>query len=594
MKFGFDMRRSAVENPFGFVNNGYFDFSAPAGFPFTTGDPAADFLLGESDFYEQTSGGFIDARTQAYYSYAQDEWKIQPNLTITYGVGWQVNTPINDIYNGGVAINAFRPGQQSTVYPTAPKGLVFPGDTGITTSSYRTHYNDLAPRFGFAWSPSSSHKTSVRGGFGIYYNQAEEELTLSNLTAPPFSLTQYGVSLYAVPSLVNPYVSADGSLAFANGFPFAPPKPGDTNINFKQFYPLSLAVMSPDFRTPAAYNYNFNIERELPSQTILTMAYVGHMGRHLEQRYELNPAGQAPGVDPACAAIPGCNSVFLSSYYIYGVPFRYDPRVFGSVGQQATDANSNYNAFQVTLNKHTTHGLTFLATYTWSHSLDTGSSLENVGSFGSPNPFDRQSSYGDSSYDARNVFVASYTYDIPSIRHINAFSKIPGRLTDGWRISGYSTFQGGFPIGLYDSSLASFTCFSYSTRYGCADRPNVVGPVTLANPRTSSFTNNVLGLNAKDHYFFNPNSFAQETPGIIGNAGRNFFHGPGINNTDVGIYKDTKITESTKVELRFEFFNAFNHAQFDNPGGNVSSINFGRVLSAGSPRIIQLAAKFYF
>ncbi|MGA8184675.1 MAG: carboxypeptidase-like regulatory domain-containing protein, partial [Terriglobia bacterium] len=100
MKFGFDMRRSAVENPFGFVNNGYFDFSAPAGFPYTTGDPAADFFLGASDFYEQTSGGFIDARTRAYYAYAQDEWKIRPNLTITYGLGWQVNTPIEDIYNG--------------------------------------------------------------------------------------------------------------------------------------------------------------------------------------------------------------------------------------------------------------------------------------------------------------------------------------------------------------------------------------------------------------------------------------------------------------------------------------------------------------
>ncbi|HXH49772.1 MAG TPA: carboxypeptidase-like regulatory domain-containing protein [Terriglobia bacterium] len=593
MKFGFDMRRSAVENPFGFVNNGYFDFSAPAGFPFTTGDPAADFFLGASDFYEQTSGGFIDARTQAYYSYAQDEWKVRPNLTITYGLGWQVNTPISDIYNGGVAINAFRPGQQSTVFPTAPEGLLFPGDSGINTASYRTHYNDFAPRFGFAWSPGSSHKLSIRAGFGIYYNQVEEELTLNNLSAPPFSLTDYGVSLYAVPSLANPYSSADGSLVFQNAFPFAPPNPGDTNIDFSQFYPMSLNVINPDFRTPAAYNYNFNIERELPSQAILTLAYVGHQGRHLETRYELNPGGQAPGVNPACAAIPGCNSLYLGFYYP-DVPFPYDPLVFGSVGQQSTDANSNYNALQVTLNKHTTHGLTFLATYTWSHSLDIGSSFENVGSFGELNPFDRQSNYGDSTYDARNVFVASYTYEIPSVRHFNAFSKFPGRLTDGWRVSGFTIFQGGFPIGLYDSSLGSFTCFSYSTFYGCPDRPNLVGPVTMADPRTSSYTNNILGLGSRDHYFFDPNSFAQETPGVIGNAGRNFFHGPGINRTDIGLYKDTKITESTKVELRLEFFNIFNHTQFDNPSGNVSSINFGRVLSAGSPRVIQLAAKFNF
>lgn len=596
MKFGFDMRRSAVENPFGFVNNGYFDFSAPVGFPYTTGDPAADFMLGASDFYEQTSGGFIDARTQAYYSYAQDEWKAKPNLTITYGMGWQVNTPINDIYNGGVAINAFRPGQQSTVFPTAPEGLVFPGDKGITTSGYHTHYNNLAPRIGFAWSPGKSGKLSVRAGFGIYYNAVEEEIALDNLSAPPFSLTDYGVSLATVPSFANPYASADGSMVIPNAFPFSPPKPGDTNVDFSQFYPMQLNVINPNFQTPSAYNYNINIERELPSETILTVAYVGHQGRHLETRYELNPGGQAPGVDPACVAIPGCNSYYLG-YYYPDVHFPYDPTIFGSIGQQATDANSNYNSLQLTLNKHTSHGLTLLATYTWSHSLDTISSFENVGGFSEPNPFNRSTNYGDSSYDARQRFVISYDYQVPSIRRFSGFSVLPSRLTDGWRLAGYTSFQGGFPIGLSDSGNGSMICFSSVSFYGCPDRPNVLGPATTANVRTSSFVNKTLdpsNTTAQDHYFFNPNSFAPETPGVLGNAGRNFFHGPGINNTDIGIYKDTKVTERTMVQLRFEFFNAFNHTQFDNPSGDINSVNFGRVTSARSPRIIQLAAKFIF
>jgi Carboxypeptidase regulatory-like domain len=593
LKFGFDMRRSAVENPFGFINNGYYDFSAPAGFPFTTGDPSADFLLGASDFYEQTSGGFIDARVQAYYAYAQDEWKVQPSLTIIYGLGWQINTPINDIYNGGVAVNAFRPGQQSTAFPTAPEGLVFPGDNGITTSSYHTHFHDFGPRIGFAWSPGKSGKLSIRAGFGVYYDQSEEELTLENLLAPPFSLTNYGVSLAAVPNFAKPYESADGTVVIPNAFPFTPPKPGDTNIDFAPYEPMSLNVMDPNFRTQAAYNYNFNIERELPSQTILTVAYVGHQGRHLETRYELNPGGQAPGIDPACAAIPGCNAYYLG-YYYPNVPFRYDPLVFGAIGQQATDANSNYNSFQITLNKHTTHGLTFLATYAWSHSLDTTSSFENVGGFGEANPFNLHSNYGDSSYDARQRFVVSYAYEVPSIRRFDTFSKIPSAITDGWRFAGATAFQAGFPIGLSDSSNGSFICFSSISLYGCPDRPNVLGSVTKADPRTSTYTNNILGLGSKDHYYFDPNSFAQETPGVLGSAGRNFFHGPGINNTDIGIYKDTKITESAKVELRFEFFNVFNHTQFNNPSGNVSSVNFGRVLSARDPRIIQLAAKFFF
>ncbi len=120
-KMGFDMRRAEVANPFYFVNNGYFGFYGTG--TFSTGDEGADFLLGIPDLYEQTSGGYIDARTQEYYTYFQDQWKVRPNLTLTYGLGWQVNTPQNDIFNGGVAVNAYGPGIQSWVYPTAPPGF---------------------------------------------------------------------------------------------------------------------------------------------------------------------------------------------------------------------------------------------------------------------------------------------------------------------------------------------------------------------------------------------------------------------------------------------------------------------------------------
>ena len=160
-KLGFDMRRAEVSNPFYFVNNGYFQFYGEGNF--STGDEAADFLLGIPDFYEQTSGGYIDARTQEYYSYFQDQWKVRPSLTLTYGVGWQVNTPQNDIFNGGVAVNAYRPGVQSTVYPSAPPGMLFPGDAGISESTYGTSFKHLAPRLGFAWSPGGGHKWSIRG-----------------------------------------------------------------------------------------------------------------------------------------------------------------------------------------------------------------------------------------------------------------------------------------------------------------------------------------------------------------------------------------------------------------------------------------------
>ena len=162
-------------------------------------------------------------------------------------------------------------------------------------------------------------------------------------------------------------------------------------------------------------------------------------------------------------------------------------------------------------------------------------------------------------------------------------------------MAGTTVFQTGFPIGLTDSSYNSLTCWAYYS-YGCSERPNLVGPIQTYNPRTANLTNSTHGASTRVRttYWFNPNSFAPETPGVIGNSGENFFHGPGLNNWTVGIYKDTKITESTKIELRFEFFNFFNHTQFTTVGGDINSSTFGRSTNARDPRLIQLAAKFVF
>ena len=593
LKMGFDMRRAEVWNPFNFVNNGYFQFYGVG--KYSTGSDGADFLLGIPDLYEQSSGGIIDARAQEYYAYFQDQWKVRANFTLTYGVGWQDNTPQNDIYNGGVAVNAFRPGAQSTVYPTAPEGLLFPGDAGISTSTYGNPLTHFGPRLGFAWSPDQARKWSVRGGFGIYYNQLEEEITLQNLQSPPFSLTDFGIlDVGGTSGFATPFTDIATGISIPNKYPFTPPKRGDKTVNFGFFEPMTLKVFDPKLTTPTAYNYNFTVQRELPAATILQVGYVGHQGRHLSQRYELNPAGQAPGVNPVCAADPNCGYGTLG--FAEPGTFRYDPTVFASVGVQATDANSNYNALQIALTKKTTHGLDFQSSYTWSHSLDTTSSLENVGRGSStPNPWNLHATYGDSGYDARQRFVISYGYAIPSIRQFDSFQSVPSRLVEGWRLAGTTTFQTGFPIGLSDSSFNSLTCWAYSS-YGCSERPNLVGSVKLLNPRTANLTNTTHGpsTRVRSNYWFDPNSFAPETRGVIGSSGENFFHGPGLNNWTMGLYKDTKISETTKIELRFEFFNIFNHTQFTTVGGDINSSTFGRATGARDPRIVQLAAKFVF
>ena len=603
LKFGFEGRRFNVSNPFFARLGGHFNFAGTGAF--STGNPGADYLLGFPDNYFQTSGNFIDGQAYQSYYYAQDQYKLRPNLTITYGLGYQIDTPITDRTNNARSINCFRPSQQSTVFPTAPVGLVFPGDSGCTSSGYTTHYNDVGPRVGFAYSPDWGRisgrpgKLSVRSGFGIYFNRGEEELTLQNLNAPPFSMQSHGIGdVGGNSSFIAPYtdircIDQNGnpitgcvpsgsapSASIANKFPFVTPGAGSA-VNFGFFEPMTLNVLDPNFRVPYAMNYNLTIEREIPGRTIFSVGYVGAFARHLESTHELNP-----GINPAaCAANPVCVANRGIQPRLFPANFTYPGNIFGGIGEQSTDGTSNYNSLQVTANKALSHGLTFLGAYTYSHSLDYGSSFEN-GSFGGANrgqnPFNPRANYGSSQFDARHRFVMSYQYELPSIRKLRNMGGAGRRVTEGWRIAGITTFQKGFPVDIRDTFLGSLTCDNFQF-YSCWDVPNQVAPIQILNPRTA----------AKNAYF-TASSFARAPVGTEGGAARNEFAGPGINNFDVQVSKDTALTESTRIELRVEMFNVWNHTQFNNPTGNFNSSLFGRVTQARDPRILQVAGKFYF
>jgi hypothetical protein len=636
LKFGFDGRRYLVSNPFSFLNSGNYSFGGSG--TFSTGNPGADFLLGFPDSYTQSSGGFIDASAKGIYSYAQDSWKVTSNFTMNYGIGWQINTPLTDHFNGGRAINCFRPGQQSFVFPTAPAGLVFPGDSGCTSSGYYTGFKNFGPRLGLAWSPTGSGmlshltggpgKFSIRAGAGVYFNQVEEELTLQNLTAPPFALTDGGVGdVGGIPSLAAPFnsinttpistTSYNGVLAtqpvtlpcpavpppppapacnpvrnpasIGNKYPFFPPAAG-SNVDFGFFEPFSLNVLDPRFAVPYAINYNLTLQRELPAQMILSVGYVGSQARHLERAFELNP-----GLNPtACAADPNCVSNRTIQGFVAPQNFKYDPTVFGSVGQQATDGDSNYNSLQVSLNKRVSHGLSFLLAYTYAHARDDGSNFENT-SFGvrGTNPFLNSLNWGDSAFDARQRFVASYQYEIPVPHQWN--NGIMKRILGGWRVAGNTTFQTGFPINLSDSNFTSLTCWGF-TFYGCPDNPNQVAPIVKYDARQVQTLDNCAGTPHTGNYYFAPASFCHAAFGTFGNTGRDSFHGPGLNFTNLALMKDIQVKEQMKIELRLETFNTFNHVNFNLPSSNVNSSQLGRITSDSNigPRIVQLAGKFYF
>ena len=564
VKAGFTMNRYQIYNPFSAFLNGSFTFAGTG--TFSTGVPGADFLLGLPDSYVQENGAVIDARSREYYSYVQDEFKVRPNLTLTFGVGWDIETPYQNLYYGGRAVNAWRPGQQSTVFPTAPVGVLWPGDAGINnTGGVNTQYGNFGPRFGFAWSPGKSSKWSVHGGYGIYYNRTEEELALQNLSTPPFSIIKFGVSAptgsVAGPSLAAPFTgwckpTAGGvptACSSPQPFPFVAPTPG-TPVNFAPLEPLTINSLSKNFGVPSSQNWNITVERQMTNSMTLTAAYVANVARHLEGDYELNPAGQAPGVNPVAAAL-GCTPANLGS--CAPATFPYNTSLYGGINQQATAFNSNYNSLQISVNQHLSHGLTFLAAYTWSRYFDQNSTADNQNSFLPPgiNPFSFASMYAPSDNDAPQRFVFSGDYTLPFYQHIQRARA----LTDGWKLVGIATFQHGFPILVANTASPSLTCWSTVEVIDvpCWDRPNRTGaPFAIGNPRNYT-------INGNPNYWFNPDAFSMAAAGTgIGNSSRNPLYGAGINNFDIALLKDIHITESKYIELRVEAFNTFNHTQF--------------------------------
>ncbi|HEV2493156.1 MAG TPA: carboxypeptidase-like regulatory domain-containing protein [Terriglobia bacterium] len=599
-KMGFNMRRFQVYNPFFGNINGHFTFAGSG--TYSTGDGGADFLMGIPDSYSQSGGDIINARAQEYYSYFQDQFRVRRNFTLTYGTGWSVDTPLVDIYHANHALVAFRPGQQSTIFTNAPLGYVFQGDPGVNAAG-TTKYGHFGPRLGFAWSPGQSGKWSIRAGWGIYFNRSLEEQTLQFLGDPPYSVGSAGVADAGgglSPGFATPFTDIAGKGSIPNKFPL--PSNPPSNVPFGQFEPINfLMVMDPNTSVPYAENFNLTLERQLPGSALASLAYVGAQARHLVIVREMDP-----GINPAgCAADPSCVANRVVQSIAFPNNFPLDGNVFSGVANNQTTGISNYNSLQATFTKRLSHGLQFFATYTYSKAMDDGSGFENsafggggfggYGSLRATNPFNQSAAdYGPSVYDATHRFVISYTYEFPAIHHFNNWAA--KRLVEGWRMSGVTALQSGFALDVIDAGFRSLTCdvliFS-----ACWDVPNVVGPAQYGNPRTDSFVNATKGgTTPKDHYWFNPNTFSREAFGTIGNAGRSPLRGPGINNFDWGFFKDTAITERTRLELRFEFFNLFNHTQFsDNSiSTNINSGNFGRILSAQPSRIIQLAAKVYF
>ena len=592
MKFGGEFRYLQVNERNTCAPNGDFTFNGSE-----TGSDFADFLLGAPVSYNQCSQQFLDSRSRYGGAYFQDTWKVRPNLTLNLGLRWEVSMPWYDTQG---KIETIVPGEQSTQFPTAPVGWVVPGDPGIPSTLAPTRYNNFGPRAGIAYSPGFTDgplkkifggpgKTSIRAAYGIYYTSIEDLNLFYEVGDAPFGL--YWVSpqptMFAEPFQTR----ADGS-SQTQRFPFTFPTPGspaNATLDYSTYLPISY---SPGYsihnRLPYAEHYNFSIQRELSTSTVMTLAFVGTQGHRLISQYDANPGNTAfcmqlnaeGAVDLSTGASnPACGPYGEQDTYqlpngtlVYGTRTNLGSAFGAGNTFTANIANSNYNAFEATVERKASD-VTFLVAYTFAKAIDDSSGFGEWVNF-----TNYRLTRSLSTFNMTNNFVASYNWAVPFDR---AFPNAPKRLTQGWNLSGITRFATGLPVQISQSSGDYSLTGSPST-----DVPDVIAPVVIQNARNSGPT----GPNT----YFLPTSFTSGPLGTFGDSNRSFFSGPGIVNTDFAMSKTILIHESMSFMIRGEFFNIFNHTQFNNPVGNFSSSQFGEVTSARDPRIGQVSAKFFW
>jgi hypothetical protein len=571
------------------ANNGSWTFDGQE-----TGNDFADFLLGAVASYQQGSQLPMHTRSRYYSLYAQDAWRARPNLMLNYGLRWEVSTPWYEEHN---QIETIVPGLQSKVFPGAPTGWVFPGDPGIPRTLAPTRYNNFGPRVGLAYSPSPSSgilrrlfgpsgNSSIRAGFGIFYTAFEDATSFNEVGDAPFG---YFWSSPQPPLFATPFVDRSTGNPEGQRFPAAFPPANasasnpDPNVDWTQFTPIS---SSPGFyyknRVPYSENYMLSLQRQFGANTMLSVSYVGTQGHHLLADLESNPGNPALCLSLAsqgCGPYGEDGTFTLPSGQTISSARTVFQNGLGSNGLFITAANSSYNALEISV-RHSTQRAAILASYTYSKSMDNASSWgPGISDAGEQlNPINPRLSRSLSAFDMTHNFVVSYSYELPFDKLLKA-----NRLTRGWTITGITRYTTGLPVTITDQSDNSLLG-TWCTGPTCAvvDTPNYTpGGLNFTNPRSGQ-------------PYFNTSLFTPEAIGQLGNSRRRFFHGPGFANWDFGVTKNVPITESKSLQFRAEFFNIFNHANFNSPQGNIINSSFGLVTSAMDPRIGQVALKFLF
>lgn len=512
-----------------------------------TGNALADFLLGRINTMTQTAGKAKFTRGHQVAAFFQDNWRVTQRLALNVGLRWEPFMPYTDPV--AQQVGGYIPGFKSQRFPNAPVALAFAGDPGFPAAGMNSDLWNFSPRAGFSYLlVRGSHATTVRGGWGRFYMLPFVRLYNNFVQNAPFSPS---VTLFGT-NLSDPY----GSAGVANPFPpFAPVHP---NASTTFVLPLTYQYFDPNWQLGHIDSYNFTIEHQLRPDLIARAAYVGTRGRNLQSFEEKNPAIYGPG-----ATVSNTNQR------------RPLAPAFASLIEMTNAGLSNYNALQLTFEKRLSRRFAFVANYTFSKSLDN-QSVDNQFTLSNPNPFDPRFNYGLSDFDTPHNFSLWGIWDLP--RLANSPWEIRGPL-GGWELTNIWTWRSGTPFTVVSGQDRSLSGVGL-------DRADLIGNPFLSNDRPR---NDVINQD------FNVNAFAPNALGTFGTAPRNLLRNPSYFNVDLSLQKTFPIRERARFELRGDFFNLFNNVHLSQPGANLNATStFGKIISAGDPRIIQVALRVGF
>jgi hypothetical protein len=579
-KFGFDLRHLQLNRIYDLAFSGQISFSGtsnPEGIPNALIDFAEGLPSGSLQFVGNSGRGF---RFSSYNLFAQDTFRVTSNLTLNYGLRYELNSVLHEKRN---RLSSFWPDQFSTfldpnvdqtnIAALQASGVVLQQDVG---GIYLGDHNNFAPRFGFAYRLGKDSRTVIRGGYGLFYDTILGNIPGNVMLNPPF------LPNFFVPA---PFTQWPNSFA-PTGFPV-------------------LTVIDKNLRSPYSQQFNLGLQHELPGKILLDLAYVGSTGTKLPRFRQIDQAfitqAQIDSLTPDVVTrmelmgIPPPAAQFLAGHIELIPPIARGPYFgFAQIFQAEDSISSHYHSFQAKLDKRVGHGLTFLASYTFAKSIDGASVFFGSGANGTTifpqDNYNLRAERGPSDFDIQHRLSLSYVYEVPSWRRVLA--SVPTMLADGWQLSGILTLQTGQPFSVLSGNDNS------STGLG-NDRPDLVAAPFAGTCPSGASPHSV-------DCWLNPDAFQQNAVLTFGNSGRNAFRGPGFHDFDFSVAKNTKFSERFTAQFRAEFFNLTNHPNFALPNNVLASPSFGTLfqtpdaaqnnvgLGSGGPRLIQFGIKLIF